>query len=242
MSAPPLLPNLAVVIPAFNEADNLAEMFREAEAELAGVAGHVNYLFVDDGSTDDTHGEMMRLAAGRDDVKVLRHAENMGLGAAIWTGVGQAGPGWCTWLPADSQVAPVSLVRMAALAAPDVCVVLVRPEVYASPWRRFLTEGLRLLLRAAASFDLQNYSGVFLAPGDLLRTVPFCGRTTIQNYAVPIVLRDFGVALRQADAEIRRRRHGQSKVANIRTITKTFFELFVMRARIRRIIRKRDAS
>jgi len=233
---PPAKPvsSLGIVIPAFNERSNLADTFLEAHDHLKGRVEILEFVLVDDGSTDGTYEEMQRLAQAYPGVTLARHDGNRGLGAAVWTGVGHVSAQWCTWLPADGQVAPDIIARLAERAGPGACVVFVRQAVYASPWRRVLTAGIRMLLRLVASFDLQNYSGIYLAETERLRQVPYCGNSTIQNYAVPIWLRDAEVALRMVEGDIRARRHGRSKVANLRTILRTLLELLKLRLRIGR--------
>ena len=73
---------IAVVVPAFNEADKIARTIRS----VPGFVDHV--IVVDDGSADAT----ARIAArtGRRGLEVLRHPANRGVGAAIATGYRRA--------------------------------------------------------------------------------------------------------------------------------------------------------
>ena len=71
---------MAVIVPAYNEADNLPETLRQMpRAQVADM----RVIVVDDGSTDGT-AEAARL--GGADV-VVRHERNRGLGAALRTGL-----------------------------------------------------------------------------------------------------------------------------------------------------------
>ena len=73
---------VAVVIPAYNEADSLP-------AVIAGVPDFVSLIIVvDDGSTDDTVRVLAGLAQPR--LIVIGHAHNRGVGAAIASGYGEA--------------------------------------------------------------------------------------------------------------------------------------------------------
>jgi len=75
---------LTVIIPAYNEAATIAEVIRRVLA--TGMAGEI--LVVDDGSSDATAEVLSRLPAGYAPVvRVLRHAQNRGKGAAIRTGL-----------------------------------------------------------------------------------------------------------------------------------------------------------
>ena len=77
---------LVVVVPAYNEASSIAETvggLRKAGALLAPDVVELLVYVVDDGSTDDT--APLATTAGAD--RVLRHARNLGLGAAVRTGM-----------------------------------------------------------------------------------------------------------------------------------------------------------
>lgn len=69
---------VSVVVPAYNEAEVIAEVIREIRA-----AGDYLIIVVDDGSKDDTFQQ----AKGCDEVVVLRHRINRGKGAATKTGI-----------------------------------------------------------------------------------------------------------------------------------------------------------
>lgn len=77
---------LAVVMPVFNEVATVEEVLRTVLAQ--DLVAEV--LAVDDGSRDGTGEVMERVAAGDARLKVLRHAENRGKGAAVRTGIAQA--------------------------------------------------------------------------------------------------------------------------------------------------------
>jgi glycosyltransferase involved in cell wall biosynthesis len=73
---------IAVVVPAFNEADKIARTIRS----VPGFVDHV--IVVDDASTDGTG--RLALRSQRRGLEVLAHPENRGVGAAIETGYARA--------------------------------------------------------------------------------------------------------------------------------------------------------
>lgn len=74
---------LSVVVPVYNEAGSVATTVRavQSSCEAAGIA--VEVIAVDDGSTDNTSSVL----AGLSDIRVIRHTENRGYGAALKTGI-----------------------------------------------------------------------------------------------------------------------------------------------------------
>ncbi|MEN9785236.1 MAG: hypothetical protein RLZZ299_500 [Pseudomonadota bacterium] len=104
--------SLSIVLPAYNEADNIGESVRSALAVLdaAGASGEV--VVVDDGSRDGT-GVRARAVDDRR-VRVVAHAHNRGYGAALRTGFGASRCAWVLFTDADLQF---DLAQVAALGA-----------------------------------------------------------------------------------------------------------------------------
>jgi glycosyltransferase involved in cell wall biosynthesis len=74
--------NLSVVIPVYNEADNIAEILKRVQAQK--LANEI--IVVDDGSTDGTR-TTLRTLDGKKKVRVILHEHNKGKGAAVMTGL-----------------------------------------------------------------------------------------------------------------------------------------------------------
>jgi len=73
---------LSVVIPVFNEVDNIREILKRVQA--AKLAGEI--IVVDDGSHDGTRDTLKKLN-GKNKVRVIMHEGNHGKGAAVVTGL-----------------------------------------------------------------------------------------------------------------------------------------------------------
>lgn len=119
---------VSIVIPAFNEAEAIAEVVRELRAE----ADWHEVLVVDDGSTDDTanHAE----AAG---ARVIRQPYNKGNGAAVKAGIRAASGEYLLIIDADGQHKPSDAVRLVShLGAYDLVVGARSSITQAGPVRR----------------------------------------------------------------------------------------------------------
>lgn len=82
-------PDLSFVLPAHNEARNIAAM-ATALAEIAGPLGSFEIIFVDDGSTDETLSEIRALAQRHSYVRYVSFCRNFGHQAAIRAGLRHA--------------------------------------------------------------------------------------------------------------------------------------------------------
>lgn len=107
------LPHLSVIVPARDEEPGL----KEALGTLLGqdYPGPLEIVLVDDRSTDGTARVMEGLAAGRDDVAVMRTKELpsgwLGKNHAIHSGASRARGGWLLFTDADVRFAPNALSR-----------------------------------------------------------------------------------------------------------------------------------
>jgi hypothetical protein len=99
---------VAILIPAYNEADNIGHVLDQMPAEVCGVATET--LVVDDGSRDRT-GDV----AAEHGVPVARHVTNRGGGAALRTGyrlMVESGASVVVTLDADGQHLPSEMERL----------------------------------------------------------------------------------------------------------------------------------
>ena len=104
--------NFAIIIPAFNEVDNVPDLVREFAAlfqkyELAG-----DIVLVDDGSTDGT-AQLARQLGDRH-WKVVSHRRNFGKTEAMLTGAQNTDAEYLVLYDADLQHAPEDVVRYLA--------------------------------------------------------------------------------------------------------------------------------
>ncbi len=119
MSEPDRPPELSVVIPALNEADNLPPLIAEIEQAFAGRP--IEILVVNDGSTDNTLAVIGEIADTTPHVRLLSHEARMGRSGAMMTGVRAARADVIVSLDGDGQNDPAYLPALAAaLDDPEV--------------------------------------------------------------------------------------------------------------------------
>jgi glycosyltransferase involved in cell wall biosynthesis len=97
---------LAIIVPVFNEAATVVEIVRR----LLSVPLDAQVVLVDDGSTDGTAEELQKISNPR--LRVIRHATNMGKGAAIVTGIGAVTADAIVIQDADLEYSPEELPRL----------------------------------------------------------------------------------------------------------------------------------
>lgn len=114
-------PLISVVVPAYNEAENVEALAGEIATALADVAHEM--LFIDDASTDDTLAVLMDMKARFPQLRVLAHRQNSGQSRGIRSGVLAARAPLIATLDSDGQNDPADIPvlyeRMIRDDAPD---------------------------------------------------------------------------------------------------------------------------
>ena len=100
-------PAVTVVVPAKNEAGNIAPLVAEIATALRGRAFEI--VYVNDGSSDATEAELRDLMAQRPWLRQIRHALSCGQSAAVRTGVATARAPIVVTLDGDGQNDPAFL-------------------------------------------------------------------------------------------------------------------------------------
>ena len=109
-------PELSVVVPVFNERDNVAPLVSEIVAALRGRIPF-EIVYVDDCSKDDSFAVLSQLMASTPELRVLRHVAQSGQSSAIRNGVKAARGAWIATLDGDGQNDPADIPKLLAARA-----------------------------------------------------------------------------------------------------------------------------
>lgn len=108
---------LAIIVPVFNEEDNVLPMLREVATALNPTGRAWELVFVDDGSTDGTWRRIAEARAQEPRVQGIRHLRNAGQSAAVWTGIQHTATPLLATLDGDLQNDPAEIPRLLPLLA-----------------------------------------------------------------------------------------------------------------------------
>jgi hypothetical protein len=98
-----LLGGLTVVLPCFDEEENVAEAIRQAAAAARAASVEYEIVVVDDGSRDQTARVAAAIADSDRHVRLIMHSGNRGYGAAVRSGVRAARMPWILLTDSDLQ-------------------------------------------------------------------------------------------------------------------------------------------
>lgn len=105
---------VSIVVAAYNEAENVCELYREIRRHLSAETNPIEIIFVDDGSTDDTVGRILDLRRQDSCVRVVRLSRNFGNQAAFLAGIQAARGAAIITMDCDLQHPPSLLPQMLA--------------------------------------------------------------------------------------------------------------------------------
>jgi dolichol-phosphate mannosyltransferase len=163
------LVGLSVVVPMFNERDcvnMLTASLRSIEAALSDRFD-LEFMLVDDGSTDETVELLERAVDGRSNWRIIKHERNRGIAAAIQTGIRAARYETVVSTDCDGSYDPMLIAAMAPLLTPGVDVVTASPyhplgRVENVPeWRLALSRLASRLYGLACRHKLSCYTSCF---------------------------------------------------------------------------------
>jgi dolichol-phosphate mannosyltransferase len=107
---------LSVVVPVFNERDNIPPLLAEIAAALRGRVAY-EVIYVDDDSSDDSRAVLAAQKALHPELRVLHHVSRSGQSTAVWNGVRAAVAPWIATLDGDGQNDPADISKLLAARA-----------------------------------------------------------------------------------------------------------------------------
>ncbi len=221
--------DVSVVVPLYNERDNLAPLRAEISRVMAGLGRSYELLFVDDGSTDGSLEELRRIAAADSHVRVIRLARNSGQTAALACGFAHSRGEVVVALDGDGENDPADIPRLLDRLGNGYDLV--------SGWRTDRWKGSALSRRLpsiAANSLISRITGVRLHDygctlkayrGDLARGLRLYGE---MHRFVPAIAAEQGARIAEVEVNFRPRRSGTSKYGPGR-ILRTLLDLVTVK-------------
>jgi dolichol-phosphate mannosyltransferase len=181
VAAPPRLPDgehcaraaalvgVTVVAPLFNERDCVDLLVESLDRIGQILADHyeLEFLLIDDGSTDGTVSLLQAGIAGRPGYRIIQHERNRGIAAGIQTGIRAARHEIVVSMDCDGSYDPLLLAQLVPLLQPGVDLVTASPyhrggRVENVPqWRLALSRFASRLYGLACRHKLTCYTSCF---------------------------------------------------------------------------------
>jgi hypothetical protein len=228
------LRGLSVILPCYDEAENIERAIDEATAAGELVADAHEVLVVDDGSADATRELALARAAADPRVRVLVHEENRGYGAAVRTGLAAARLEWVFLTDADLQFDLTELVRFVPLAPSSDIVAGYRAQRADPPHRVLNAAAWNLLVRHYFDVPLRDVDCAFkLMRRDVVQPLPLTAEGAMVSTEIVTRAVAAGARIAQLGVTHRPRPAGRPSGASPRVVLRAFRELRAVRAELR---------
>ena len=217
---------LSVVIPVYNEAENLVPLYEDVTDALLGLQEPFEILFVDDGSSDRSPEILREFAAKEDSIKVIRFRRNFGQTAAMMAGIDHAKGSVIVVMDGDGQNDPADIPALLDKLAEGYDVV--------SGWRRerrdergriWLSRIANRLISWTTGVRLHDYGCSLKAyRRDVIQSVRLYGE---MHRFIPVYASWWGARVTEIPVSHRPRLRGSSNYGFERII-KVFLDLLVV--------------
>jgi glycosyltransferase involved in cell wall biosynthesis len=230
--------DISLVIPAYNERENLERLVAACKHALAEYEGSHEIVLIDDGSTDGTAELLDRLAASEPLLRPLHHepGKNVGCHPSELEGFRVARGDLVLFLPADLQIHPSVLPAFVRAAEGADVIASHRVKRADAPWRRYLSAANNRVERLVMGVDVHDaHSSMALTRRAVDALVPH----VVSNSALipaEILVRANEAGLRIAEIEIEHhpRAAGRQTGAKPSEIVGVQLDLLRLRRRLRR--------
>ena len=208
-------PRISVIVPAYDEAENMPELFAELAATFVKHDLAAEVVLIDDGSADGTAAAAEAAAAqsGLGDAVVLRHRTNRGKTEAMLTAAQAARGEFLVLFDADLQHSTEEIPRFAAKLDEGYDVVAGRKVGRYE--KRFVSSVYNGLARAIFRVPVRDLNSMKAFRADVLADLTL--RHDWHRYLV-VLAHAQGYRLGELDIELHPRRHGRAKFSGRRRI------------------------
>jgi glycosyltransferase involved in cell wall biosynthesis len=219
--------SLSLVIPLYNEEENVLPLVDQLNTALAGWSGSIEILLVDDGSTDRTLDLLRKAQEADPHVRVIHFRRNLGQTTAMAAGFRLARGRAVVTLDGDLQNDPAEIPRLVEMLKDwdAVCGIRIRRED--GPWKRLssrIGNGFRNWATSDDIVDtgctLKAYRRECLQSLDLYEGM---------HRFLPTLLKMRGYRVTQVPVGHRPRLHGKTKYSTWGRLVKGLGDVLVVR-------------
>jgi len=228
-------PDLSIVFPVFDEARNVAPLIEHTLAWAPRVARSFEVIVVDDGSRDGSAAAVERARAGDPRIRLVRHARNLGYGAALRSGLRAARGRRIFFTDAELQFDLAELERLLAHAdAFDLVAGYLAPR--RDPWgRRVLAFGWGAIVRAVFGLRVRDIDCAFkLYRREVIDAIPIESIGAFVNTEILLRAERLGFRIHQVPVSHHPRRQGRQSGARPRVIVRALLEVLRFRRELGR--------
>jgi len=226
---------LSVVLPAYNEEENIENTIKSCIEYLANVLSDFEIICVNDGSEDRTAQIVKELAERNRSVKLVNHPVNRGYGAALRSGFDSAKNKYIFLMDSDGQFRIDNIGAFLNLVSDNNIVVGYRKNRADSFIRTLNAELYRLYIRVVFGLSLKDPDCAYkvFPRAAYERVKPIKSDGALFSAEFMIRLKHAGYDFVELPVEHYPRLYGEQSGADLRVIIRMFKESWKMRNELR---------
>lgn len=217
-------PKLSVVICVYNEEENIVPLYSQIQMALTGIKNEV--IFVDDGSTDRTVSNILKLKG--DNIVLVRLKRNYGQSSALAAGIEIANGHYIATIDGDLQNDPADIPSMLEKAICEDWDMVAGIRVNRKDGfflRKFPSMLANQFIRYTTKVKMKDYGCTLkVFKSELAKSIGLYGEL---HRFIPVLASNEGAAITQMNVNHRSRKYGKSKYGLGRTL-KVISDLMLM--------------
>lgn len=205
-----------MIIPALNEEGDLEKTVQEMLSILNGRFSSYELIIINDGSTDETRAIADRLARNHENIRVIHHEQNKGLGYTLREGYSLAAKDYTVWSAGDRGMKSESFAAMFdRVGKADLIIPYIANPKFRSLGRRLTSSVYIFILNLLFGLKLKCYNGSVVYRTQHVQAV----RTTTTGFfffaelLIPLV--KSGCSYLEIPTYHRERPHGSSRAVTL---------------------------
>jgi len=237
LATQPASVSLSLVLPCFNEEQNVEKTIRAAQAWFSDAHVEGEIIVTNDGSTDGSLNLLRKLQAEMPNLRIVRHAKNQGYGAAVRSGCDLAQKDWIAFMDSDGQFRPSDISRLLPLTKGADYVTGFRKKRADTFQRKLNSQLYSLLVRTVLGVHVSDLNcGMKVFRRSIWQTIrPVYATGALVNGEMFFALKNAGITWEEVAVPHYPRVAGTPTGANLRVILRAFIELWQLKRRRRTI-------
>ena len=201
---------LSIVIPLYNERESLPELHSRIVQAISGMDAEYEIIFVDDGSTDGSHGVLRELRERDKNVSIIRFLANSGKAAALQAGFDAAVGEYLITMDADLQDDPAEIPALVAALEGGLDMVSGWKRDRKDPLSKTLpSKFFNMVVRFFSGLPLHDFNcGLKAYRSEVVQTFRLYGE--LHRY-IPVLAKYNGFRVGEIPVEHHPRKYGHSK-------------------------------
>ncbi|NIM19619.1 MAG: glycosyltransferase [Candidatus Latescibacteria bacterium] len=218
---------ISVVIPVYNEEESLEELFKKLEESAQQMKVDSEYIFVDDGSTDNSLEVLRSLHSRSPKVKVISFRRNYGKSAALSVGFREARGDVVFTIDADLQDDPMEFVNLLEKIESGVDLVSGWKQNRQDPWTKTIPSKLfNFVTSRLSGIRIHDFNcGLKAYRKEVVDALSIYGEL---HRFIPVLAGWEGFTVDEVPVQHFKRKHGRSKYGSKRLLNGLFDLITVM--------------